>query len=286
MSAYEYVVSTLFRGKPSKKYLIIILILANSIPALFNNASDIITSIKENPNKQSRNPLGANVEPPVIYQEEEMGKHTNASSCIKQYPFKDNLVEYSYENIKEKNGYYIPTGRGKSWEGIIWLVDVTNPSFKKIDIEYEIIQDQNQGKPPAFIFAIAKQTENKKREQIMKTWLPEFTSSDLPQLIGFSKLNDDGNLDRIESISLSDPIKLNQVDSLVVESTAVTGNEMSISFSYHYTSNRNNSSMSHPHTQQVKFPLSNLEKSSEKLDVGIGTYIGNGLRIISLNICY
>ena len=200
-------------------------------------------------------------------------------------------IEVEYEKIRKKGDFYSPTGVGESWEGTVWIKDKLKPNFKKIFIEYEIISEKNPDKPPSFIWTISRVTSDGERQHIGKLWLPEFSKAGeimIPQLVGFAKTTDfdNGTLRRETSLELSDPAKFGKLDSLTIEKTGISGNEMMINFTYSYTSDRNGVAMSFPFTKKITFPFSNLASSGEQLEFGIGTFIGYSLRIISLKVCY
>ena len=210
--------------------------------------------------------------------------------CILLTPLESNSIKISYDKIQKTGEYYSPTGAGNTLEGIIWLEKALKPSFRKVFIEYEIIT-KNKNKPPSFIWNIAREGKKNNRQVTAKIWAPEYTEIDgakIPQLIGFAQTKDytENSLERRIPEELPDPVKRGQLDSLTIEPTNVNGTEMDTNFIYNFTSERNNIAVPYSFTRKLIFPFSNLSNSNELLDIGIGTYIGNEIRIVSLKVCY
>ncbi len=212
-------------------------------------------------------------------------------TCVSYLPLDDVDIKVVYDRMAKRNGLLSPTGGGNTWEGIVWIVKQIDPNFKKIFVEYEIVPDEKGNKPPSIIWSIARTMSDNKRQHIAKIWIPEFSNIDgynIPQLIGFAKNNDYtlNSFEREMPLSLPDAVKLKQIDTLIIEPTSISGNEMVTNFTYTYTSDRTGVATSFPFSKKISFPFSNLKDSNEKLDIGLGSYAGNGLRLISLQVCY
>lgn len=214
----------------------------------------------------------------------------NDQTCTYYAPIDKYNIQPKYQYLSLSNEYYIPTGSGKSWEGTIWLQKIISPKFKKIHIEYNVIASSNQqNKPPAIILSLSKDSTKKESIPILKIWTPEFSESNNVKYLQILRVakndNSDNGLKDEQGRELSDSAKRNQTDNLTISSSNTNGNEMTINGIYSYMSDRTNTAMNFPFSTQVKFPFSDIEQSSEKLDLGIGTYKGNKFKIVSLEVC-
>lgn len=232
--------------------------------------------------------------PPVLGQndEEQKVEEEENKGCIILAPIDEYEFEREFDKIEKQGNFYYPTGKGKTWEGAIWIKNKLKPNFKKIFIEYEISSREDSEKPPAFILTIARPGEKNERQIIAKLWSPEFSEKDgvkIPQLIGFARsleYEEDSKPSRDESIELRSAVRMNQSDSLTVKPTNINGNEMTINFTYNYTSDDDGMAIPSSFTKKLIFPFSNLASSGEFMDLGLGTFVDYGLRIVSLKICY
>ena len=204
----------------------------------------------------------------------------------------ENNIETKEDKTNKVGDFYIPSGSGKTWEGTVWFKKSFTPNFKKIFVEYEITSEKNYTKPPSFIFTVVRNGVSIEQKNIAKIWAPEFSLNDtinIPQLIGFSKKFDEEKHEwiREKSFELTDAVKANQVDSFTVEKVNTGGNEMILSATYKYTSDRTGlAALPFSFPLQINFPFSDLTNSREYLDLGIGTFVKHKLRIVTLDVCY
>lgn len=231
-----------------------------------------------------------NVNPSPVLTAQTSREKESDDNCIHFFPLKQDSIKISYDKVQKTGDYYSPTGAGNTIEGTVWLKEVLKPNFKEIFIEYEILTEKKD-KPPSLIWIFAREIKKNEKQIIAKIWAPEYTEIDsvkIPQLLGFAQTKDytEKDFGRGPPEELPDPVKRNQLDSLTIEPTYINGTEMSTNFTYNFTSDRNNIAIPYNFTRKLVFPFSNLANSGELLDIGVGTYIGNKFRIVSLNICY
>jgi|GEM_PF-5651585 len=271
----------LFKDHASRGFVWVVFI----IFLVVENGPSWINALKEN--KKPPQVIGITT---TAEQKNEVQEITE-TPCYSFLPLNEIDISVELDQITPKNGLFYPTGGGNTWEGVVWITKQIDPNFKKIYIEYEIVPDDKSKKPASFIWSVARTTSENKRQIITKIWVPEYSlieGTNIPQLLGFAKNIDyeKNQLERELPLSLPDAVKLRQTDSLSIEPTNINGNEMMINFTYNFTSNRTSIALPYPFSKKVSFPFSNLKDSNEKLDLGLGTYVGNGLRIISLQACY
>lgn len=197
--------------------------------------------------------------------------------------------EMDIENMGEKDGFYYPTGRGNTNEGYLWFNNILKTHFKTIDIKYEITT-KDRYLPPSLIWRLERPTEKKKADFIGKLWLPEYSDnsdSNSLWLVGFShEIDLFGNTVRDIAEELPDPVKRNQANSLVIESEPL-GNELDLKFRYSYVSDRTDISvLPFRFSKKVSMKIADLETAKEPLNMAIGTYKGNGIKITALEVCY
>ena len=190
---------------------------------------------------------------------EEPAPQAKQDNCLSYLPVQNIDINTEFDQIKERDGSYYPTGKGGTWEGMVWITQELNPSFKNIFIEYEIVSDDTNNKPPAFTWSIARTLKDGTRQFIAKSWVPEYSETngeDIPQLFGYAKNVDytKNELKREPSESLPDAVKAGQLDSFRIESTGISGNEMMVNFVYNYTSNSTGVAL--PFTLQKKNTIS------------------------------
>lgn len=181
---------------------------------------------------------------------------------------------------KKKDGFWCP--KEGFIDPIIWYEEGLKPNFKRLVFEYEIKKDDElkRNNPPSFVFAYGKEKE------ILKSWVPEGENL---QLWGFAKnLNFDlgkSELTRETPESLSSPVRRSMIDTFSVEPAVIQGNDLFLNFDYQYTSALTKDEAHKILPKQIKMQISNISASLEKYPFGIGTYVGNCIRIISYEIC-
>ncbi|MCL5091103.1 MAG: hypothetical protein M1514_03780 [Patescibacteria group bacterium] len=178
----------------------------------------------------------------------------------------------------EKDGFWCVN---EGWEDpVMWFKEGLRPNFKKIIVNYEIRKDEKKrvDRPPSLIVAYGK------TKPIFKLWTPEGGSL---QLFGFAK-NPDFELTELvrdPPETLSDSVKKWMKDVLEIDTTLIEGNNLSLNFLYKHTSLNSGQGVSEIIQKVVKVPDSDAKTTMEKYQLGVGTYKGNCIRIISYKIC-
>ena len=153
-------------------------------------------------------------------------------------------------------------------------------ALEKNIIDGVLVARMKEDKPPSFIFAYGKE------KPIFKLWVPE---CDGLQLLGFARNPDfdsvDSGLEREPAEPLSDPVESGRVDTLRVEPSYAKGNDLFLNFTYNYTSSKTESGEDDTIPKEVKLPISDIPSSTKTFPFGVGTYVGNCIKIVSYEIC-
>jgi len=88
-------------------------------------------------------------------------------------------------------------------------------------------------------------------------------------------------------LDISDVKKRNQIDTLRITNADINGSEMTLNFKYNYISDRTSVAPNpFPFTKIIKLPISDTISVPDFLDFGVGTRVGNGIKVVSMDICY
>lgn len=280
------IVNLLFKGKASKKYVLFLFLTS----LIIQYGPSWIVLFQQKTNQAEKIDITLTQNSGILSPAEDQTKIDNNSqnNCIKYNANEDLPIEKRLKYLKLRDNYYFPTGTGDSWEGTIWLKRLISTTFKSIFIEYEILSDKGSNYPPSLILQLAINSENKNLQEILKIWIPEYSIRGEDKFLQLFRLRQSkDSLDHLSEASfpLPDPVKKNQINSLKIESSGISGNLAGIRMIYTYTSDRNNVSTPFTYSTEIKLPMSNPTESSEKMDLGIGTFRGYKYRVISLEIC-
>lgn len=171
---------------------------------------------------------------------------------------------------------------------VMWLSKAIHPDFSEIIVEYRIIPNAeiDSTNPPSLILELSPNIskEGKGVGSAFKLWLPEKNGDNPPQLLGFATYSETtGQLEREPAVTLPSSVKPGKQDNLRISSEAVNGNEITYKFEYSFTSNVSDGVTSYTKMKTVKFP--NAINSSATYNLGIGTYSGNKIQILSYKVC-
>lgn len=160
----------------------------------------------------------------------------------------------------------------------MWELSGYALDFKKILIEYQVtkLEKYQDNNPPAIIYSLGEEIEGT-ISAIFSAWTPE---GDNLQLIRIE------DADGEDSKGLNSPVKAEQLDTIEILPTNFNGKEINYNLNYTYTSNLIDQSLTDTKTIRAKFNSSNIQNSSQKVHLGLGTYYGHKIELKSAKICY
>lgn len=183
-----------------------------------------------------------------------------------------------------KDGYWTP--KSSFVDPVMWYKMGINPNIdKKISIEYSIKKlSKTASKPSSLIIEYGKRQGDKDVLSIFKTWVPEGEND---QIWRFSR-NEDFSQEKLTpdiATDLTDPAKLEQTDVMIIQPVVLSDNEATFNFTYQYTSRENKKVIPDSLAKTVTMPTSRLTESEEVFMLGLGTYVGHGIKFEKIEVC-
>lgn len=208
---------------------------------------------------------------------------------VKDDKSKCELISNKDENwdkkrYSSKDGYWTP--KSSFVDPVMWYKLGINPNRdKKISIEYSIKKlNKNASKPSSLIVEYGKKRSDNDVLSIFKTWVPEGEND---QIWRFSR-NDDFSQEKLTpdiATDLTDPAKLEQTDVMTIQPVVLSDNEATFNFTYQYTSRENKKVIPDSLAKTVTMPTSRLTESEEVFMLGLGTYVGHGIKFEKVEVC-
>jgi hypothetical protein len=210
-----------------------------------------------------------------------IGVSEDKSKCVLISSQDENWDKKRYS---QKDGYWTP--KSGFVDPVMWYKLGINPNIdKKISIEYSIKKlSKTASQPSSLIVEYGKRQGDKDVLSIFKTWVPEGEND---QIWRFSR-NEDFSQEKLTpdiATDLTDPAKLEQTDVMIIQPVVLSDNEATFNFTYQYTSRENKKVIPDSLAKTVTMPTSRLSESEEVFMLGIGTYVGHGIKFEKIEVC-